>query len=288
MKIVVVGLGKMGLGMALSIQRAGYYVYGYDKNEMAARVALESGIDVIHELSEVASEVVVYVLSLPNAAIVEAVVSGDKGIKSFARNGSLVIDTSTSDPQTTRRLAAELSPLGLGFIDAPVSGGAKGALAGELTMFIGGSTNDVEAAEGVLKAMGTKRFHIGASGAGNVGKILNNLLCASHLIIAGEAFRLGRAAGVEPLAVLDAINTGSGRSGVTLYNFPARILNGAFDSGFTMQLMRKDVRLAMSLAEAVGVNLPVSGLVGDFWSESSKEIPDFEDFNRIVEYIPAK
>lgn len=284
MKVAVIGLGKMGLGMAVSLKRSGFEVFAHDNQASAQAVAAEHGLQWVPTLAGLAHRAQFFVLSLPTGAIVQRVVGGEAGIASFAPPGTVIVDTSTSDPATSRGLAQQLAHQRIAFIDAPVSGGAKGALAGELTMFIGGSLEGVEAARPVLEALGSKRFHIGESGAGNVGKILNNLLCASHLVIAAEAFKLGEAAGVKALDVLEAINAGSGRSHVTQYNFPARILNEGFDSGFTMQLMRKDVGLATTLMADSGAMLPVAQAIADIWARSSDEVADGEDFNRIVQF----
>ena len=149
-------------------------------------------------------------------------------------------------------------------------------------MFIGASQEDLAAAQPVLAALGEKRFHIGDAGTGYIAKLVNNLLVASHLLTASEAFRIAEAAGVRTEQLLESINAGSGRSGVTLYNYPSRILNEGFDSGFTMQLMRKDIRLAQKLMCESGLDLPVSKVVGAIWRDSEQALADQEDFNRIV------
>jgi 3-hydroxyisobutyrate dehydrogenase len=131
--------------------------------------------------------------------------------------------------------------------------------------------------------MSAKRVHVGPIGAGHATKIINNLLCAAHLLTAAEAVRLARAAGVDPERMLEGINAGSGRSGVTLVNYPNWILNDAFNSGFTMKLMRKDVRLAAQLVGELGLALPLAAETARLWGESAATIGDAEDFNRIVE-----
>jgi 3-hydroxyisobutyrate dehydrogenase len=180
-------------------------------------------------------------------------------------------------------LAAQLAAVGMSLIDAPVSGGPKGALAGTMTMVIGGSEADVARAEPVLAAMSAKRVHVGAVGAGHVAKIANNLLCAAHLAIAGEVTRMAAKAGVPTDRLLMGINAGSGRSFVTEFNFPTWVSSGRFDSGFTMKLMRKDVRLSQELIGALDIDLPLSRKVADLWAASAETIADDEDFNRIVE-----
>ncbi|MGL4976380.1 MAG: NAD-binding protein, partial [Bosea sp. (in: a-proteobacteria)] len=136
-------------------------------------------------------------------------------------------------------------------------------------------------------ALSTRQVHVGASGAGHMAKIVNNLMCAAHLLVAGEAFKLAEAAGLDPERLLAAINGGSGRSGVTEVNFPNWVMNRAFDSGFTMQLMRKDVRLALQMAEETGMDLPLTQGIGALWAASAETIPDAEDFNRIADFRSA-
>ncbi len=279
----VIGLGKMGRGMAGSLKRAGFDVLGLDASPAARTACEQDGVRVTAELAELLAQADIVVLSLPNSDIVRALIEGPQGLAALARSGTLLVDTTTADPATMKAVMPLLAQAGISLVDAPVSGGPRGAAAGELTMFIGGSPADLERAHGVLSALGTKRFHIGDTGAGYIAKLVNNLLVASHLLTASEAFRMAEAAGVKTEQLLEAINTGSGRSGVTLYNYPSRILNQGFDSGFTMQLMRKDVRLALGLMRSVDLQLPVSAQVADIWQASEASIADQEDFNRIVQ-----
>ncbi|GJG93093.1 NAD(P)-dependent oxidoreductase [Cupriavidus pauculus] len=288
----VIGLGNMGRGMALTLQRSGYAVLGLDKSEQVSAVARDAGIPLASSLPELAKACSAIVLSLPTSAIVRAVLEGEEGLLANAAPGTLLIDTTTADPQITRELAVALKEKGFRFVDAPVSGGPTGAMKGELTMFIGGSEEDVAYANPILSALGTKRFHIGEVSAGHVAKLINNLLTASHLVTASEAFRLANAAGISTDQLIEAVNAGSGRSGVTLFNYPTRILNNTYSSGFTMQLMRKDVNLAVSLGDALGLSLPTVSVIGDIWKSSASALADGEDFNRIVNFerdkSPAK
>ncbi|MFE8644914.1 NAD(P)-dependent oxidoreductase [Sphingomonas sp. NCPPB 2930] len=281
--IGVVGLGNMGRGMALSLQRGGFTVVGTDASAgTRARLAAD-GVPVVDTIQAVMAPADAVVLSLPTAAIVAQVVAGPDGLTGHAKAGVLVIDTSTSHPDTTRQLAAQLAAVGMSLIDAPVSGGPKGAITGTMTMVIGGTEADVARAEPVLAAMSAKRVHVGAVGAGHVAKIANNLLCAAHLAIAGEVTRMAERAGVPTERLLQGINAGSGRSFVTEFNLPTWVTSGAFDSGFTMKLMRKDVGLSQDLIAALDLDLPLSAKVAELWAGSARTIADDEDFNRIVE-----
>ncbi|WCM93175.1 NAD(P)-dependent oxidoreductase [Acidovorax sp. NCPPB 2350] len=281
--IGVIGLGNMGRGMALSLRRGGFEVVGTDASEATrAALALE-GVPVVASIAEVMATADAVVLSLPTAAVVSEVVAGPQGLIRHARAGVPVIDTSTSHPATTRALAAQLAQAGMELIDAPVSGGPRGALNGTLTMVIGGSEAGIARVEPVLAAMSAKRIHVGEVGAGHVAKIANNLLCAAHLLVAGEVSRMAEKAGVPTERLLQGINGGSGRSFVTEHNFPTWVSSGAFDSGFTMKLMRKDVRLSQELIGALDIDLPLSAKVAELWALSAATIGDGEDFNRIVE-----
>jgi len=279
----VVGLGNMGRGMALSLARAGHEVLGTDASEAARSAIAPEGIAVFEGVGPLCARADLLILSLPTAEIVEAVVAGPGGVIAHARPGLRVVDTSTSHPETTRRLAAALAAQGMAMIDAPVSGGPKGAITATMTMVIGGTDDDVAAVEPILADMSAKRVHVGSVGAGHVCKIINNLLCAAHLLTASEAMRIARDAEVDPARLLEGLNAGSGRSGVTLANLPTWVLNGAFDSGFTMALMRKDVRLATQLIAKLALDLPIARETARIWSESAGSIGDGEDFNRIVE-----
>ncbi len=282
-KIGIIGLGNMGRGMALTLKRGGFEVIGTDALAATREALAKEGIAVRQTIGEVIAACDMVFLSLPTAAIVEEVISGAGGIIEHARAGVLVIDTSTSHPDTTRRLLIKLNEVGMEFMDAPVSGGPKGAITGTMAMVIGASTKNLEPAEPVLSTMTGKRVHVGDVGAGHVAKIANNLFAAAHLLIAGEVTRMAAKAGVPTEQLLQGINAGSGRSFVTELNYPTWIMNEKFDSGFTMKLMRKDVRLSQDLIQALELDLPLAGKVAELWAKSADTIEDTEDFNRIVE-----
>ena len=281
--IGVIGLGNMGRGMALTLKRAGYRVLGFDVLAPARAALSAEGIETSATIGAVVDAAEVVILSLPTAEIVEAVVAGEGGVLAHARTGVTIVDTSASHPDTTRRLARLVAAKGMSFVDAPVSGGPKGAIAGTMTMVIGGADDDVARVMPVLERMSAKRVHVGPAGAGHVAKIVNNLLCAAHLLTGAEALRIAREASIDAGRLLEALNAGSGRSGVTEVNFPSWVLSGAFDSGFTMKLMRKDVRLAEQFTGELGLSLPLASATARAWAESAATIAEEEDFNRIVE-----
>lgn len=280
----VIGLGNMGRGMALSLKRGGFAVWGFDPIAAARESVAAEGVATVESIAALLAQVDMVILSLPTSSVVEAVVSGEGGVLAAGKPGLLVIDTTTADPGSTRQVAALLAGAGIRFIDAPVSGGPKGAITATMTMVIGGDELDVARAMPVLEAMSAKRVHVGAVGAGHVTKLLNNLLCGANLVLAGEAARLAESAGLDAEKIFEGINAGSGRSGVSLVNYPIWIFNGAFNSGFTMKLMRKDLRLAMQLLDQFEADAPLAAATGRIWAASEGVVGDDEDFNRIVQF----
>lgn len=288
MKVGVIGLGNMGGGMASTLASKGFDVSGFDLSEAALAAATAKGVTPITDRNQLIQASDILILSLPKAEHVESVCLGKGGIIELGREGLIVIDTTTSTPEASRKVAAALGAVGIAFIDAPVSGGPKGAATGTMSMVIGAEDADLARAMPVLEGMSGTRVHVGQCGAGNVAKIANNMLAACHLISTAEAVSMAAKAGVEPEKLLQGLNAGSGRSGATQIMFPTWVLNKAYDSGFTMGLMRKDVGLASDLADSLDLDLPLSRIVASLWQASSESLPDNEDFCAIVQRTDAK
>lgn len=276
MQVAVIGLGAMGLAMAERLTECGEAVQGWDRDPARRKAAEAAGVAVAEDAATGAE---VVILSLPNDEAVRAVAATLPAAGMMA--DGVVVDTSTVAPETPRALAPGFSGTGLAWLDAPVSGGPHGARAGKLTMMVGGEAEALARAMPALEAITANVVHVGASGAGAVAKLANNLLVAAHLLTAAEALRLARKAGVEAEAALAVINAASGRSAATEVNFPRWILPGGFDSGFTAGLMRKDVRLALELAGRAGAMGTLMEEVGRLWLQDSA-VPDGEDFNRVA------
>ena len=280
--IGIVGLGRMGNGMAQSLLRKGFKVFGTDIGEAQSQAAKEIGVNVVADIKALCAQSSVIILSLPMAKHVQAVVKGKGGIIDCAQPNTLIIDTSTSEPEVTRVLAIELDQLGHQLLDCPVSGGPAGAEAGTMVMVVGGERSSLERAQLYLDALSSKVVYMGKSGNGHAAKLINNLLCAAHLVTTAEAVALGTKAGLDPADLIAGLNAGSGRSAISEVNFPRWILDQSFDSGFTMELMRKDVRLAKNMIGEMGLELPLAEQVAEIWSQSEENIPDQDDFNCIV------
>jgi 3-hydroxyisobutyrate dehydrogenase len=278
----VIGLGAMGLGMAGILVSKGFQVTGFDPAEERMALARKAGVTPSPAPASLFVGCDVILASLPKARDVAGVVEGANGFVLRARPGAIFVDTSTSEAATSRKLSGLCGERDIGFLDAPVSGGPAGAKAGTLTMMIGGEAKHLAKARPVIDAVASKVIHVGASGAGNVAKLVNNLFVAANLLTVAEGVRIAAKAGVPPEQLLTVVNAASGRSAVSEVNYPRWILSERFDSGFTMGLMRKDVRLARKLAEEVEALGPLSTLIADLWAKSAETLADAEDFNRIT------
>lgn len=272
----ILGCGNMGGAMALRLAETGEAPLCWDAAAPARDRLAAAGLPVA-DGPEALAGAEALILSLPHAAAVREAMAG-----LAPAAGTVVLDTSTSEPATSQVLAARAASEGWTFLDAPVSGGPAGARGGTMTMLLGGDEAAAARLAPLLDRLTAKRVHVGGPGAGHAAKIANNMLCAANLALVAEAVRIGEAAGVAPEKLLEGVNAGSGRSAVSEVNFPRWVLSGAYDSGFTMGLMRKDVRLAEALAEAAGLPLPAFAGIARLWAESAADLPDDADFNAIA------
>ena len=277
-EVGVIGLGQMGLAMAQTLQRAGLSVWGADSSEERCALFGNNAIGA----DELSARARVIILSLPHSGIIEKVVR--ENVFPNAARGALIIDTSTAEPSSTRALAKEADKKGLLFVDAPVSGGASGAASGNLFIMAGGNPEALDRAKPYFEILGRETVLCGQSGAGNIVKLLNNALCAAHLALAGEALALGEKAGLDRAVLAGALAKGSGRSAVFEVNLPRWVLNDQFDSGFTMGLMRKDVRLFEDFSHAQDANPTLLAAAAHLWRDSVTTLNDQEDFNRMVSF----
>jgi 3-hydroxyisobutyrate dehydrogenase len=275
--VAVVGLGQMGSGMAHTLARAGHQVLGVDAGAGQA----PEGVERV-DLPVALTHADVALLSLPGSAEVEQVLLGPQGLLDLGLPPRLLLDTSTCDPASTQALAATVADRGHILADAPVSGGASGARAGSLTVFLGCPVEHLDRVRRVLAPLASQVNHIGDVGAGHTAKLVNNLLCGIHLVAAREALAIARSGGVDPNRLVEAINTGSGRSAVTEVNLPRWVLSGAFDSGFPTGLMARDVALAVKVAQSGDVQTPLAGVAADAWSAQRESAGADSDFNRMV------
>jgi 3-hydroxyisobutyrate dehydrogenase len=195
---------------------------------------------------------------LPDSRVVEAVLVAD-GLLDRLPAGSLVIDMGSSEPTSTRKLADTARSRGIGYVDAPVSGGVAKAVTGDLSIMVGGDPADVDRARPHLEPLGAAVLVVGPPGAGHAAKALNNLASATNLAAAAEVLTVARRFGIEADVMVDVLNASTGRSQASEVKYPKHVLTGSYDSGFAMDLMIKDLGIARSLAEAQGTDIPVTG-----------------------------
>jgi 3-hydroxyisobutyrate dehydrogenase len=285
--VAFIGLGRMGLPMAARLAAAGYRVRGHDVSEEArvAAAALEGAI-VAESAMAAAAEADAVVLMLPSSSHVCAVLIDD-GLLEALEAGVAVIDMSSSEPLVTRELAASAAARGVELIDAPVSGGVRGAVEGTLTIMAGGSTEAVEACRPLLETIGKTVRHVGAIGAGHALKALNNMLSAAHLLASCEALAIGREFGLDPHVLVETINVSTGRSASTERKLPEFILTETYDAGFAMSLMVKDVGIAVSLGEELGVPAALAQRTLALWQEAVAALGGSVDHTAIARWVDA-
>jgi 3-hydroxyisobutyrate dehydrogenase-like beta-hydroxyacid dehydrogenase len=244
-----IGLGVMGAGMARNILKAGIPLVVQTSSASKAGTFRALGAEIVSDPAQLAARAKLIVTCVPDAAALRSVVCGEKGIASAPWAEGLLVDCSTIAPFEAREVAASLEAAGARMVDAPVSGGRKGAEEGTLTIMCGGEEADISRAEAVLSAMGSVTRHVGPLGAGQAVKACNQLMVAVNLMGVCEAIGLARSAGVDPKLMREVLSTGAARSGV-LDAHALRYLDGKMEAGFRADLMRKD----LGIAHAVGVD----------------------------------
>lgn len=283
--VAFIGLGNMGLPMARRLVDAGHPVLGYDAAVLARETfAADDRAVVADSASAAVAAASVTILMLPSSAVVEAVLL-DEGVLERIPEGATLIDMGSSEPLRTRALAERAGTLGVELLDAPVSGGVRGALEGSLTIMVGGPEESVERWRPMLEALGRRVLHVGPTGAGHALKALNNLLSGSHLLASVEAVKIGRAFGLDPQVMVDAINTSTGRSASTERKLPEFILNERYDSGFALRLMVKDIGIAVALGEGLGLEPALAERVLAMWQEAAGALPPDADHTEIARWI---
>lgn len=259
-KLGLIGLGIMGRPMARNLLRAGYPVLVRDLNASAVEELVAEGATAGATSREVAAACDVLITMLPDSPEVRDVYAGPDGAFEALRPGWLAIDMSSISPGVSRELAARASAAGAELIDAPVSGGDKGAIAGTLSIMVGGSPEGYARALPILQAMGKTIVHCGPAGAGQVVKVANQVVVAVVIEAVSEALVLGSKAGVDPRRIVEVLQGGLAATKV-LELRSSNFLGGTFDPGFRIRLHLKDLKNAMELGRETGVVLPATALV---------------------------
>jgi 3-hydroxyisobutyrate dehydrogenase len=283
-----IGIGAMGGHMAANLIRKEFPVAVYDIDRgRQERFAQSHQCRAATSLADLGRDVSTIVTMLPTGRDVrEALLTAEDGalMKALAE-GAIVVDMSSSDPAGTRALAATLAARGVTLVDAPVSGGTRGAEAASLTIMIGSDSKAaVERVRPILNAMGQRLFETGGSGTGHAMKALNNFLAGTNFLAAAEALVVGRRFGLDPALMTDIINQSTGRSFATEHVVKQHVLNRKFATGFQLGLLAKDVKIAADLAEDLQAHAPVAQLSRDLLARAADRLGPQADHSTAIRY----
>ena len=260
MKVAFIGLGTMGVSMALNILKAGHEVTVHNRTRQKEEPVAGQGANRAESPVKAAKGAQIIVTMVSDTPDVENVVLGTNGVIHGAPKDSIVVDMSTISPAATRQIAQELGKRGIKMLDAPVSGGPEGAQKGTLAIMVGGDDADFEKALPILNAMGKTVTHVGPIGAGQITKAINQIIISGTYLSVAEGLTLGMKAGLEMGKVIQAISGGAASSWV-LHNRGINVVNNSYPLGFRVRLHHKDLRIALDTARELGATLPATALV---------------------------
>ena len=269
-----IGTGIMGAPMAGHLAKAGYAVTVCDLNPAAAEAvaAAHPTARAVATPREVGAAAEIVITMLPSGPYVRDVATGLNGLLESLAPGSLVLDTSSSEPWITKETAVALSARGIAMVDAPVSGAQWGAQAADLVFMVGGAAADVARALPLLRIMGKQVFHLGPLGAGHTMKCINNLITATTFIATAEGLAIGAKYGLDADVMTEVLNVSTGQSWLTQNHIQQRVTSRKFDDPFKLELMTKDVGIAMELAERAwkgALPLPLNGLAQQLYKAAN-------------------
>ena len=271
--------------MARHLARAGYRVLAHDLDARALALAREeTGAEAPGSLASIAERCDAVITMLPDGHAVRAVTLHAEGLLAGFAAGAVLIDMSSSSPVGTRELGERLAARGVGMIDAPVSGGVRKAEDATLAIMVGGEAQTIERCRRVLEAMGKQIFLTGPLGSGHAMKALNNYVSAAGLAAAVEAVLAAARFGLDPGKVVDVLNASTGMNNSTLNKFHRYILSRAFDSGFSLDLMVKDLKTALEVAHSSGTPAPLAEACVAAWSEAQAALGPGLDHTAVVRY----
>ncbi|WP_374350615.1 3-hydroxyisobutyrate dehydrogenase [Chitinimonas sp.] len=292
--IAFIGLGHMGGPMAANLLKAGHSLSVFDLVPAALEAAVALGATAAPNAVHAVSHADIVISMLPASQHVESLYLGEAALMQAIPGGALLLECSTISPDTARKVHAAAQKRGIAMLDAPVSGGTAGAAAGTLTFIVGGEAATLERARPVLEAMGKNLFHAGAAGAGQVAKIANNMLLAIHMIGTAEALNLGVANGIDPKVLSDIMRVSSGGNwSLEKYNPWPGVMDGVpasrdYAGGFGVDLMLKDLGLAMEAAQASRVATPLGSTARSLYALHSGQGSGQLDFSSIQQLIKRR
>jgi 3-hydroxyisobutyrate dehydrogenase-like beta-hydroxyacid dehydrogenase len=286
-KLGFVGLGVMGAPMAGHLAAAGHEltVFDIDRSKGDRLASMHVGVTAAANAREVAERSDIVVTMLPSGEYVRDAALGTDGLVQGFSGGELVVDTSSSEPWLTLETAAQLAESKVAMVDAPTSGAEMGAIAAELVFMVGGSAADVERAGVVLDAMGTQVFRLGPLGAGHSMKSINNLITAMTFLATAEGLALGKRMGLDPNVMTDVLNVCTGMSWISQTHFKQRITNRAFDDPFKLELMVKDIRIALGLADDEDIPMPLAKVGQELYELADEAAGPGASVSELVRFV---
>ena len=294
-QIGFIGLGKMGWPMACQVAKAGYPLTVMDADQsLAEQLAAELGAQVADNGKAVALSSDIIITILPNSQVVQAVLNGteSKGANSESqsllaglRPGTVCIDMTSGVPSMTQALAKQVSQAGGVMVDAPVSGGVPRAKTGELSIMYGGPDDVLDQVKPLLSCMGNAIEHIGDVGSAHAMKALNNLVSAGGFLIGIEALMIGKRFGLSPEKMVDVLNASTGMNNSTQKKFKQYVLSGKYNSGFGLDLMVKDLGIALGLAHETQTPAALSALCHEMWAASAQMLGSSQDHTAVAKLV---
>ncbi len=289
-----IGLGVMGTPMASHLARAGHPLQLLDADAERAKV-LATQLQAQGHKAQVcatpaalaaASEIIITML--PNGEVVQQVALGAHGLLHGIQAGALLLDCSSAEPWLTEQTAQALAARGAAMVDAPVSGAAWGAEAAELVFMVGGEALDVARVQPLLACMGRAQHHLGGLGAGHAMKCINNTITAMTLLATAEGLVAGKRYGLDPVAMVEVLNQSTGGSWITQTHFHQRVFNRAFDDPFKLELMLKDMGIALRLAQGTATPMPVAGLGQQLWRMADHAAGAGASVSELVRWVESQ
>jgi len=287
-----IGLGVMGTPMATHLANAGHHLWLYDaKPDVALDLANTIGDNAValEDPRAVGAHSDIVFTMLPHGQVVQSVALGIDhpgfGLINGLKSGGLLVDTSSCEPWLTRQTAQALAERGIGMIDAPVSGAQWGAQAAELVFMVGGATSDLARVRPLLDVMGKSVFHLGDVGCGHAMKSINNCITAITLMNTTEGLLAGQRYGLDPAVMVDVLNASTGGSWVAQTHFHQRVFNRTFDDPFKLELMLKDMGIAMQLAAQTKTPAPVWAVAQALWQQAQSNAAAQASVSEVVRWM---
>ena len=282
-----IGLGMMGVPMVGNLLRAGFGVRGFDLDPRAATaLASDSRFSASASAAAVVQGCSVLILMLPDSRVVDALLwDGAAALAPQLKAGQVVVDMGSSDPVRSRDNAHQLAALGIPFVDAPVSGGVKRARDGSLSIMIGGEAAAVAQVHPVLQAMGKTLVHVGSAGAGHAVKALNNYVSAAGLLAVCEALVAAEEFGIDPKLANQVFNSSTAKNNTTEHKVESFMLSQAFNSGFALALMRKDLQTAKAFIERMGTPDGFAAACLERWMQAESGLDKGADHTAMFKFI---